>query len=998
MSGSPPGAPAPLQYIPEPHERPYYLGLFQVADVKQQGQIAGPEAVQFFTRSKLPIETLKHVWTVADQPATNALDHKKFAVAVRLIQCMQNGQRGQGMRLETPPGVTLRPVMFEGVSGTVVPFPPENGGGPPPSPGGAPDGRPPMGPPGARQPSMPPQQQQMAASMRAASPAPSLNASVRGPSPVPPQTPVRGGPSPVPTTPNMRASSALTVQDPYGMTPSDLSRYQDVCKEYAKPDGFVYGGEAVALFSKSGMPQDQLAAIWNMVDVPVDNRLDPVEFGMAMHLIVCVSKKGMPMPTALPPSLAAIKQQQAGGPPPMPQPEEQMPPPAAMAAAGAGVAAAGMAAPEPQQQLQPPPQMEQPPAPEMQQQLGGPPPLGGMNISDAFDGLDPSPTAAAGPGDAAPSYGMEEPPASEMPPPPQMTAAAAVPSPQMEQPTPQQQPPAVSMQPTVGVAMSVPVGGGSDSGGGIPAPAAAAVASSSGSSSDELAQAKELLQKLQAENISLKAQLSNFSEEEMEAQRELALTVSEIARLNSVLTGLRGEALSAKGRLADLTAAVKSSKDNVSMLNGLIEEETATKNALVEANQELETTMAAAAAGGGLAAAAAAPPAVVASDDVFGFSAAAQPTMDGPPSVVGDDLSATSGPIAVPESQSSYVADPQMSGEIMAPASGDMMAPPSGDMMAPPSGDMTAPSQSGEMMAPPAQQQTQPSMDVYGAPPAFASGPPITGGMPDQNAAANGGYHNRNLSTASAFGFGDDAAIMGGGPPPFTADPRQGVAPTPVQQSAPTSASVASAAPVPSVPESSTMDADALSEMRRKAKDADDVAREAEQSSRTQMQRVNELRAQADAAQEQAQRKTAELNDGGKKKKKGMFGGGGKKKDAKEVEQLNLDARLKKDALLQAQAQANDAQALAFETKREADKLRKELEDAELAAASSASLQHQQPASPSPAPQQQAPPQSYGGYQQQQQQMPPQNIGMSNGGQGYQIPTPNGDAYSNPFG
>ena len=101
---------------------------------------------------------------------------------------------------------------------------------------------------------------------------------------------------------NGGSSRALAVQDPYMLTPTDRARFEEMFPNFAKEDGYVHGGEAVALFSKSGMPAPQLAAIWNMVDSPVDNRLDKLEFAMAMHLIVCVSKRNLPLPPSLPPS------------------------------------------------------------------------------------------------------------------------------------------------------------------------------------------------------------------------------------------------------------------------------------------------------------------------------------------------------------------------------------------------------------------------------------------------------------------------------------------------------------------------------------------------------------------------------------------------------------------------------------------------------------------------------------------------------------------------
>merc|ERR1719162_428106 len=89
-----------VSYQPTPSEQPYYFGLFRAADVAGQGQIGGTEAVQFMTRSQLPMDVLKQIWTVANPPSsassstsTNSLDPKKFAIVVRLIQLTQNGQK-----------------------------------------------------------------------------------------------------------------------------------------------------------------------------------------------------------------------------------------------------------------------------------------------------------------------------------------------------------------------------------------------------------------------------------------------------------------------------------------------------------------------------------------------------------------------------------------------------------------------------------------------------------------------------------------------------------------------------------------------------------------------------------------------------------------------------------------------------------------------------------------------------------------------------------------
>ena len=52
-----------------------------------------------------------------------------------------------------------------------------------------------------------------------------------------------------------------------------------------------------------------------------------------------------------------------------------------------------------------------------------------------------------------------------------------------------------------------------------------------------------------------------------------------------------------------------------------------------------------------------------------------------------------------------------------------------------------------------------------------------------------------------------------------------------------------------------------------------------------------------------------------------------------------MDARDKKDAMLLAQSQVKDAESLALATKREAERLNKEAEDAQMSAAAAASMQ-----------------------------------------------------------
>ena len=210
-----------------------------------------------------------------------------------------------------------------------------------------------------------------------------------------------------------------------------------------------------------------------------------------------------------------------------------------------------------------------------------------------------------------------------------------------------------------------------------------------------------------------------------------------------------------------------------------------------------------------------------------------------------------------------------------------------------------------------------PSINYYQAPPAQQQPPSRPG-------------HKRDESTASAFG---DDKIMGG------------ILPSLSGASMTFSAGGDEAQVMGATSFGSGYSMAEISELKMKAREAQDVARDAEASSRQAMAQVNELRRVADEAEAEARRMADDGSD--KKKKKGWGrGGGNKKKDAKEAERVAAEATAKRDNLMQAQSQANDSQALAMDTKNEAERLHKEVEDAEIAAASAASMQDV----PAPAP------------------------------------------------
>jgi Cytoskeletal-regulatory complex EF hand len=369
---------------------------------------------------------------------------------------------------------------------------------------------------------------------------------------------------------------ALTVQDPYTLTPNERSRYESLFPQYANDDGFMYGKEAVQLFSKSGLGQALLRDIWNIADQPVDNRLDKLEFAIAMHLIVCVSKKNLPMPKVLPISLKALKQNQQQ----QLQQQQQMQAQMQMQAHNEEE----LNAPAPSGVQGAPPYNTHPQMPGQQAHPGesnmaglssgmslsgmpGPPLIskpGGLGISDAFEGLNSTenmsslPPPANGFGSLGgygggignePSYGgtgMTTP--MEQQSPRMDSAPPPMPSPPNVPHASKSQPLAMSMRST---APEAP-------------PKSSEVLAQSYNMSDntgELDKMKVVLQKLQAENIALRAQLGTMSEDEKDVQRQLNATVVEIGVLSSRLTTLRAQVLASKASLMEVTAELKSAQE-----------------------------------------------------------------------------------------------------------------------------------------------------------------------------------------------------------------------------------------------------------------------------------------------------------------------------------------------------------------------------------------------------------------------------------------------------
>lgn len=552
-----------LTYLPPPNELPYYDALFVTADHTNSGQLGGREAVNFLSRSKLPLDLLKNIWGMADKPQTNTLDKNKFFVAVRLIQLFQNGEKAKDSALNCA-NPAIRPPFFEGVTGvSIQPFHPAV---------------PAQQPPATAAPAMAMEQYPTSA----------------------PLSPAR---APVDTNSAPQVTSTLAVQDPYTMPPGEQSRYETLFPQYCKEDGFVYGKEAVELFSKSGLDKGTLRDIWNMVDDPIDNKLSKLEFAMAMHLIVCISKKGLQVPPSLPMSLKALKEPgkkpvmgggpTASGPPPLPTQTSQQQSQqqfisqtashdasyiGAVPSGGDSVVGGGSI-------------------------MGGGASIlsGGMSITDAFGDLNPEEVAKAGGsyylGKDTTSPTMQPQTQVLQPPPVPSTNLAPVAPVQPEQSTNHAfyqhepfgsiQPAAESsfnMNPTAMSAapamstMSAPVVEKSIA----PTPAPTIPTPNVGASSsfttgnndaEELEKMKSILQKLQAENISLKAQMGQYTAEELQVRSDITKTIEEIGKITQEVASLRVQVSDAKAALIEATAELKfaeeKKQDAQSLVNDL---------------------------------------------------------------------------------------------------------------------------------------------------------------------------------------------------------------------------------------------------------------------------------------------------------------------------------------------------------------------------------------------------------------------------------------------
>ncbi|KAI9002811.1 hypothetical protein BC832DRAFT_560853 [Gaertneriomyces semiglobifer] len=223
-----------------PEERQRLTAAFQKCS-PVDGYVSGEVARDLFMKSQLPTETLAKIWQLVDTSGAGRLNSDQFLVAMWLIT-----RTKQGLLRDVPR--ELPKAVWDAVAG-----------------GGVGEESPRPGTPGPF-------------------------------SPVPtPEGSRRTSVMPPPPLSHVSGDSTKWIIPPAELSQSTLY-FQQIDKE---KKGFVTGQESFEFFVKSGLPQTELAQIWDLSCIETPGRLRVEEFAVAMWLIRA-RKGGRPIPNSLP--------------------------------------------------------------------------------------------------------------------------------------------------------------------------------------------------------------------------------------------------------------------------------------------------------------------------------------------------------------------------------------------------------------------------------------------------------------------------------------------------------------------------------------------------------------------------------------------------------------------------------------------------------------------------------------------------------------------------
>jgi len=224
----------------------------------------GVTAKQIFDRAQLPNDILVRIWNLADTEMRGMLSATEFIIAMHLLACYRNGSL-RALPQNLPAG------LYEAAA---------RRGAPPPRQG-----------PSPRSSIVPPSS--ISRQFSGAAGAARTSSPLAQQPYVGPQGSSQGS-----------AAAVAAVPGDWAVTPQEKAKYDS---QFAKLDtskrGFVSGEEAVGFFSNSGLPEDDLAQVWDLSDINSEGKLSGDEFAVAMHLILQKVQTRGPLPTTLPANL-----------------------------------------------------------------------------------------------------------------------------------------------------------------------------------------------------------------------------------------------------------------------------------------------------------------------------------------------------------------------------------------------------------------------------------------------------------------------------------------------------------------------------------------------------------------------------------------------------------------------------------------------------------------------------------------------------------------------
>ncbi|KFA45447.1 hypothetical protein S40293_10144 [Stachybotrys chartarum IBT 40293] len=260
-----------------PEKVAQYSSLFERQPL-QNGLLPGDQARQIFDKSGLSNDVLGKIWELSDTEQRGALVQTEFVIAMHLLTSMKS------RTLQALPNV-LPAALYE------------------------------------------------AATLRGAAPRQSPHST--GMAPIPRQ--MSGASQPRTSSPLGGGFPHMAPQSTGGdwaVTPVDKARFDQIYTDLDKTNkGYITGEEAVPFLSKSELPEDTLAQIWDFADFAGQGQLTREGFAVAMYLIRQLrSSRSTTLPSTLPPNLIppSVRAQQSRsqtGTPTFEPPKPAPPPP-----------------------------------------------------------------------------------------------------------------------------------------------------------------------------------------------------------------------------------------------------------------------------------------------------------------------------------------------------------------------------------------------------------------------------------------------------------------------------------------------------------------------------------------------------------------------------------------------------------------------------------------------------------------------------------------------